>query len=47
MAAAIIAPIVNSRKAVAIQQRINALEADLVDLRQILVLAKRINGRKK
>ena len=32
MAAAIIAPIVNSRKAAAIQQRINALEAESSDI---------------
>ena len=47
MAATIMTPEVKSRKAAAIQQRINTLEANLADLRQILVLAEVINGRKK
>ena len=47
-------PEVKSRKAAAIQQRITTakaeikvLESSLVDLRQMMVLAKRINWSKK
>lgn len=47
MAATIVTPEVNPRNVAEFQQRLITQKANLADLEQMLVLAKRIDGRKK